>query len=101
MGGGRDGAQRGWLVALERAARTSVLGLIRLYQLVLSPIFGGQCRFRPSCSQYAALAIRRFGLLRGGWLAVRRLGRCHPWGGAGYDPVPEQERELPGGRAPI
>ena len=65
-----------------------LLGLIRLYQLTLSPIFGGQCRFTPSCSRYAAEAIRRHGSWRGGWLAMRRIARCHPFCDGGYDPVP-------------
>lgn len=66
-----------------------MLGLIRAYQLTLSPWLGRQCRYEPTCSVYAAEAIRRFGPRRGAWLALKRLGRCHPWGGAGYDPVPD------------
>jgi putative membrane protein insertion efficiency factor len=66
-----------------------MLGLIRAYQLTLSPWLGRQCRYTPTCSVYAAEAIRRFGPLRGAWLALKRLGRCHPWGAAGYDPVPD------------
>ena len=64
------------------------LALIRAYQLVISPLFAGSCRFVPSCSHYAAEAVTRFGAIRGGWLAVRRLSRCHPFGGEGFDPVP-------------
>ena len=63
-------------------------GLIRAYQLFLSPLVGPTCRYLPSCSDYAAEAIRRHGALAGTWLAARRLLRCHPWGGSGYDPVP-------------
>lgn len=62
--------------------------VIRGYQLVLSPWLGPACRFDPSCSEYALEAIGRHGALRGGWLALRRIGRCHPLGGLGYDPVP-------------
>lgn len=62
--------------------------LVRGYQLLLSPYLGGTCRYQPSCSRYALDALRRHGALRGGWLALRRLGRCHPLGGMGYDPVP-------------
>lgn len=62
--------------------------LIRGYQLLLSPVLGSHCRFQPTCSHYAMEAIREHGSLRGTWLAVRRIARCHPWGGAGPDPVP-------------
>jgi len=63
-------------------------GAIRLYQLTLAYFFVGACRFEPSCSAYAAEAVARHGALGGGWLAARRLCRCGPWGGHGYDPVP-------------
>jgi putative membrane protein insertion efficiency factor len=62
--------------------------LIRAYQILLSPILGGHCRFHPTCSRYALDAYRLHGPLRGTWLTVRRLLRCHPFGGHGYDPVP-------------
>jgi uncharacterized protein len=62
--------------------------LIRGYQLIVSPWLGPRCRFHPSCSAYAYEAIERFGALRGAWLALRRLGRCHPWHPGGLDPVP-------------
>jgi putative membrane protein insertion efficiency factor len=63
-------------------------GLIRLYQLVLSPILPPSCRYLPSCSDYAIEALASHGVVAGLWLAARRIARCHPWGGSGYDPVP-------------
>jgi putative membrane protein insertion efficiency factor len=63
--------------------------LIRLYQWTVSPLLGPACRFHPSCSQYALEALLRFGVLRGGALALKRLARCHPWNPGGFDPVPE------------
>ncbi|MDR3410971.1 MAG: membrane protein insertion efficiency factor YidD [Formivibrio sp.] len=68
-------------------ARLIIL-LLRFYQLALSPLIGPRCRFTPTCSQYGIEAINRYGILKGGWLTIRRLARCHPWGGCGYDPVP-------------
>ena len=65
-----------------------LIGLIRVYQAVLSPYLGSSCRFTPTCSQYAIEAVQKHGPWRGGRLALRRLGRCHPWGGHGFDPVP-------------
>lgn len=62
--------------------------LIHLYRLVISPVLGPSCRHLPTCSEYALVALERHGLLRGAWLSVRRVGRCHPWGSSGYDPVP-------------
>ena len=73
----------------EAAVRRTLLAAIKVYQITLSPWLGRQCRFLPTCSAYAAESIERFGALRGSWLALKRLGRCHPWGGSGYDPVPE------------
>lgn len=69
-----------------------LLALIRGYQLTLSPFIGQHCRFTPSCSQYAAEAIRVHGSLRGSWLAVRRIARCHPFCEGGIDPVPPRGR---------
>jgi hypothetical protein len=69
--------------------KTVLVVLIRLYQLTLSSLMGRQCRFLPTCSEYAVEAIDKHGALKGSWLAVRRILRCHPWGGHGFDPVPE------------
>ena len=68
-------------------------GLIRGYQLFISPLLGPRCRFYPTCSNYALEAIETHGALKGSWLALRRLLRCHPWGGQGYDPVPGADPE--------
>jgi len=78
-------------ITLKTLPATAVLILIRAYQLLLSPLTGAHCRHIPTCSQYAAEAVERFGVIRGGWLAARRVLRCHPWGTSGYDPVPERE----------
>ena len=67
----------------------AVQAAIRAYQLLVSPLLPPSCRFLPSCSEYAAEAVQRHGALRGVGLALWRLARCHPWGGSGYDPVPE------------
>jgi len=69
--------------------RALLIALIRVYQLFVSPLLGNHCRFYPSCSQYAREALEQHGALRGGWLAIRRLLRCHPWHPGGVDPVPE------------
>jgi putative membrane protein insertion efficiency factor len=65
-----------------------LIALVRVYQLTLSPLIGPVCRYTPSCSHYACEALATHGALKGGWLAGRRLLRCHPWGGHGHDPVP-------------
>ena len=65
-----------------------IMLLIRGYQIVLSPFLGGSCRYDPSCSHYGMEAVRVHGALRGSWMAVRRIGRCHPWREGGFDPVP-------------
>jgi uncharacterized protein len=73
--------------------RLSLL-FIRLYRVTLGPLFAmmSGCRFTPTCSEYGYAAIERFGWRRGWWMALRRIGRCQPWGGSGYDPVPEEYR---------
>ena len=69
-----------------------VIRLIAAYQRVVSPYMPGACRYEPTCSHYAQDAIEQHGLLRGSWLATKRLARCQPWGGRGYDPVPDSTR---------
>jgi putative membrane protein insertion efficiency factor len=73
---------------ISRAAETAGVAVIRVYQRYVSPCLPPACRFYPTCSEYAAQAVTRHGLLRGSWLAVRRLLRCHPFHAGGYDPVP-------------
>jgi hypothetical protein len=70
-----------------------LIGAVRFYQLAISPWTPASCRFTPTCSAYAIGALEEHGTLRGTWLALRRIGRCHPWGGFGYDPVPEARRD--------
>jgi putative membrane protein insertion efficiency factor len=80
---------------LLRLPAATVVLLLRVWQLVVSPLYGPTCRFYPSCSAYALEAVDRHGLLRGGWLAVRRLGRCHPWNPGGVDLVPPKAGATP------
>jgi putative membrane protein insertion efficiency factor len=75
-------------VGLMRVPRRVVMLLIRGYQRFISPAFPPSCRFTPTCSGYAITSIERYGVLRGGWLALKRVARCHPWNPGGYDPVP-------------
>lgn len=65
-----------------------LMWLVRGYRLLVSPFIPPSCRYTPTCSEYAIEALQRHGALKGGWLAIRRIGRCHPWGSEGYDPVP-------------
>jgi putative membrane protein insertion efficiency factor len=67
--------------------RWLMIHFVLMYRALLSPIFGGQCRYVPTCSQYALDAINKYGALRGGWRAIKRISRCHPWGGSGIDPA--------------
>jgi hypothetical protein len=62
--------------------------LIKIYQVLISPLIPPSCRFTPTCSQYALEALKKYGILKGSWLGFRRIIKCHPWGGSGYDPVP-------------
>ncbi|WP_313808335.1 membrane protein insertion efficiency factor YidD [Flavobacterium sp.] len=64
------------------------LFLVRFYQVAISPFTPGVCRYSPTCSHYTAEALQKHGLFKGGWLAIKRIGSCNPWGGSGYDPVP-------------
>jgi putative membrane protein insertion efficiency factor len=76
------------MIALKSLLVLPLLWLIRCYQLAIAPLLGPRCRFYPSCSEYSMESLRRHGVLRGLWLTVRRIVRCHPWHPGGYDPVP-------------
>jgi len=76
------------LIQPRRWLTWPIIALIRFYQYALSPLLGRRCRFFPSCSEYAAESLARHGVVKGTILAVRRIGRCHPWHPGGYDPVP-------------
>lgn len=69
-----------------------LLKFIRAYQLFLSPVLGSSCRFEPTCSSYALEAINKHGSLKGSWLGIKRICKCHPWGKEGYDPVPDVKK---------
>jgi uncharacterized protein len=87
-------------VALQPSVAARVLIVaVRGYQILLSPLFAGCCRYVPSCSQFMAEAVRRHGVVRGGWLGVRRLARCHPLGSRGFDPVPDTWPPRPADRS--
>ncbi len=68
--------------------KSVLIALVRFYRYAISPLLGRNCRFHPTCSEYALEAIERHGALRGGWMAAKRVGRCHPFNPGGYDPVP-------------
>jgi putative membrane protein insertion efficiency factor len=73
---------------LKKIIGAVFLFIIKIYQYLLSPLFGASCRFTPTCSQYGIEAIKKYGPFKGGWLTLKRIGRCHPWGNHGHDPVP-------------
>ena len=68
--------------------KTVLIALVRFYRYAISPMLGRNCRFHPTCSEYAIEALERHGALRGGWMAAKRVGRCHPFNPGGYDPIP-------------
>jgi len=84
--------------AVSKTFAWPFIQLLRVYRLAISPWLGSNCRFQPTCSSYAIEALQRYGLLKGAWLAARRVGRCHPWGGLGYDPVPTKQEDTDEGQ---
>jgi putative membrane protein insertion efficiency factor len=68
-----------------------LIGLLKAYRFAISPLYGQVCRYHPTCSAYALQAVTEHGAVKGSWLAVRRIGRCHPWAAGGYDPVPAKK----------
>ena len=79
--------------ALGQLLAWPLLLLVALYRYTVSPFLGNNCRYQPTCSEYALQALREHGAFRGTWLAAKRIARCHPWGGSGYDPVPGKEQD--------
>jgi len=71
-----------------QALSACIIAMIKVYQWIISPLIGPKCRYTPTCSQYSIQALQKHGLAKGIWLTIKRVGRCHPWGGHGYDPVP-------------
>jgi uncharacterized protein len=80
--------------------RWTLIGFLRAYRLLISPLYGQVCRYHPTCSAYALDAVTTHGSLRGTWLAARRLARCHPWASGGYDPVPPRSSRASAGTSP-
>lgn len=83
---------------VSRVLALPLRAIVWVYRYAISPLIGANCRYQPTCSAYAEEALRTHGAFKGGWLALQRIGRCHPWGGSGYDPVPgvEGDRDEPG-----
>lgn len=84
-----EGFWKRFRAGCRRILSAPFVALVRFYQICISPLKPHPtCRFTPTCSQYAIEALKKYGPLKGGWLAIKRIARCHPWGGSGYDPVP-------------
>ncbi|MFO8066041.1 MAG: membrane protein insertion efficiency factor YidD [Bacteroidales bacterium] len=75
---------------LKKLLMLLFIGIIKFYKYAISPFFLPSCRYQPSCSQYGIEAVQKHGPFRGGWLTIKRFSSCHPWGGSGFDPVPEK-----------
>jgi len=78
---------------MKKFLRKIVTLPIRFYQLTISPLLGSNCRYQPTCSHYMIEAIEEWGIFKGLWLGIKRISRCHPWGGHGHDPVPKKEKK--------
>jgi putative membrane protein insertion efficiency factor len=79
---------------VSKALAWPLIQLVRLYRVAISPWLGSNCRFDPTCSSYAIEALNTYGIFKGSWLAAKRICRCHPWGGSGYDPVPKKQKDI-------
>jgi putative membrane protein insertion efficiency factor len=80
-----------WESSMANKIVLPFIWLVRAYQKYISPLTPPSCRYAPTCSEYTIQALQKHGLLKGGWLAIKRIGSCNPWGGSGYDPVPEKD----------
>ena len=76
---------------LNKVITFPLIIVIRIYQLIVSPLLGSNCRFMPTCSEYALETLKSYGLIKGVFLTIKRISKCHPWGGHGYDPIPTKE----------
>ncbi len=85
----------GTKVTIKQIITLPFIGLVRIYQRVISPLTPATCRYQPTCSHYTVEALQKHGLLKGGMLSIKRIFSCHPWGGSGYDPVPEKKEKEP------
>jgi len=81
-------ADKNYLHIILKLLAVPFILLIKVYQVLISPLFPSSCRYSPTCSHYTLEALKKYGLFKGGWLGIKRISRCHPWGGSGYDPVP-------------
>ena len=77
---------------MKRVLTYPFILLVRFYQVAISPYMPSSCRYSPTCSHYTIEALKKHGLLKGSWFAIKRISSCHPWGGSGYDPVPEKKK---------
>ena len=81
------------LRSIQKVMKWIFVGLIKIYQAILSPFMGPSCRHVPTCSNYTIEAIEEWGVLKGTWLGIKRISKCHPWGTSGYDPVPKKKED--------